>query len=267
MVEDGDPALLVSLFYYDGWAASKHRYAYRDWALDSGAYLIREHGLKLDVHTYIERVRSIREHDTTLAEVFALDVIGDWRASLKNTETMWAEGVEAIPCYHLADDHWDALSEMAHTYPKIAIGGMADARGNAKVEFANECFRRVWPKRIHGFAVGQRSLIEALPWDSVDASSWKQGALRFGRWSSMKGRVKLGPLGDAHGFVPDLRGEVEAHLLMEHRHRMLWAQVTQSVFGADYPGLQLRLVADWDNCAAHNRILERAIGKSRRQDD
>jgi hypothetical protein len=130
-IEAVDPALLVAFKpYYDGWTKSKHRFAYRDWALDSGAFVARARGIHIDLYEYIEHCKYIREADPTLSEIFSLDVIGDWRATVKNTEMMWAEGIEAIPCYHFADDNEDVLISLARDYPKIALGGMADLKGS-----------------------------------------------------------------------------------------------------------------------------------------
>ena len=87
------PALLVSYYYLAPFLEARKRYAFRDWALDSGAYSAHNAGAAIDLEQYIAEALRLKAEDPQLSEVFALDVIGDWRASAKNTERMWAAGV------------------------------------------------------------------------------------------------------------------------------------------------------------------------------
>ena len=205
------PALLVSYVYLKTFLEKQHKYQYRDWVLDSGAFSAHNSGTEIKLQDYIDCCKRLIDSDNTLTEVYSLDVIGDWKASLKNTEEMWRQGVSAIPCYHI-NEPWDVLKGMAKDYPKIALGGVALCRGGLKDKFAEQCFARVWPKRIHGFGYGSASSIMALPWDSVDATNWELGPCKFGQWRSF-GKMSV------RGSKQNLKSEVEYYLKLERKAR------------------------------------------------
>lgn len=210
------PSLLISFVYLDKFLPTKHLYTYRDWVLDSGAFSAHQSGVKIELKRYIEVCQKLTEEDPLLTEIFALDVIGDWRTSLKNCESMWKAGIKAIPCYHRGEPE-DVLKGIARDYPKIALGGVAMLRGNKKISWAGQCFTRVWPKKIHGFGFGSREHVLALPWHSVDATSWEIGPCRFGRWNTY-GKMSI------RGSKQNLRDEVEFYLKLEELARHKWAR-------------------------------------------
>lgn len=227
------PALLVSFVYLAAFEKAKARYCYRNWALDSGAFSAHQSGNTIDLLEYIETCKRLMAKDATLEEVFALDVIGDWKASLKNCERMWEAGVPAIPCYHIGEPD-DALRHIAKTYPKIALGGVAMRRGDAKMAFANRCSGMVWPKKIHGFGFGREQDIMALPWHSVDATNWEIGPCGFGRW------VKYGQL-QVRGSRQNLRSQIQHYLDMETKARIKWAKQMAELDSGN--GIEVRLIA------------------------
>jgi hypothetical protein len=206
------PALLVSYAYLGPFLKNRARYRYRDWALDSGAFSAHNSGAEIRLDDYIDTCKRLMDEDPTLAEVFALDVIGDWRASVRNAEEMWRRGVPAIPCFHVGSPE-SVLVGLAKDYPKIALGGCVGYR--KKDEFAANCFARVWPKKVHGFGFGSRKSIMALPWHSVDATNWEIGPCKFGRWASF-GSMSV------RGGGQNLRAEVEFYLALERQARARW---------------------------------------------
>jgi hypothetical protein len=213
--------LLCSYEYY-GEASSKlmqHAPGVRQWVLDSGAYSAFATGKEIKIDDYIDFCKAMRDTARPPHTIFALDVIGDWRASLRNTEAMWKAGVEAVPAYHAGEPE-AVLLGIARDYPKIAIGGTIMAHGGARPtsvrkRFFEQCFARVWPKKIHGFGVSTESLIFAVPWHSADATSWEMGPGRFGEWQAYEGLQ-----GRARG---DLRAEVRWYMDLEARARARWA--------------------------------------------
>ncbi len=209
------PAILVSYVYIKAWLKRKSLYAYRDWVLDSGAFSAHNAGVKINLQDYIDICKRLKESDPTLTEVFALDVISDWKATLKNCEEMWRQGVEAIPCYHVGEPE-HVLKTIARDYPKIALGGAVGYR--KKNEWASQCFSRVWPKKIHGFGFGSEKSIMMLPWHSVDATNWEIGPCKYGRWASMDGQTL-----SWRGGQQNLRAEVEWYLQLEQRARQKWS--------------------------------------------
>ena len=211
------PALLVSYVYLSDFLQKKHLYAYRDWVMDSGAFSAYTSGTIIDLDAYIAKSQELLANDPKLTEVFSLDVIGDWRASLKNTERMWAAGVPAIPCFHVGEPE-EVLLAIARDYPKIALGGAVGFHG--KSAWAAQCFARVWPKRIHGFGFGSHRDILALPWHSTDSTNWITDPCRFGKWQGLRknGRIKLSR--SSSGLT--LRAEVEFYLRLEKRAQKKW---------------------------------------------
>jgi len=208
------PSLLVSYYYLEPFLKEQSKYMYRDWVMDSGAFSAYNSGKVIDLDAYIEKCLELMETDPTLKEIYALDVIGDDRASLKNCEKMWKAGVPAIPTYHF-NEPTDALIYIAKEYPKIALGGMKKFRGKIKLDWAGQCFARVWPKKIHGFACSAEEVLMALPFHSVDATSWEISPCGFGRWRSF-GTMSV------RGSKQNLRAEVEWYLKLERKVRIRW---------------------------------------------
>ena len=212
------PSILVSFFYKKKFLEQRDQYQMRSWVFDSGAFSAYRLGVDIDLLEYIELAQHLLEVDDKLEEVFALDVIGDWKASQKNTDKMWEAGVPAIPCYHMGEPE-KVLLGMAKRYPKIALGGVAMMRGTKKMKWATQCFSRVYPKKIHGFGFGARSQIMGLPWHSTDATNWEIAPSRFGSWRSF-GNAKLGIRGSLH----PLQVEIDYVLRIERDARSRWGK-------------------------------------------
>lgn len=225
------PALLVSYVYLDSFLKRQVELSYRDWVLDSGAFSAFKIGKVIELSAFIDCAKRLMASDPTLTEVFALDVIGDWKASLRNCEKMHAAGVPAIPCYHVGEPE-DVLKTIARDYPKIALGGAVGMKGNAKIKWASQCFARVWPKKIHGFGFGSKDQIMALPWHSVDATNWEIGPTKYGRWAtygkmSVRGRSNQ-----------NLSAEIDHYLEIERLAQHRW-QKEMVTLGATGPSVRL----------------------------
>lgn len=195
---DERPALLVALGpSFDKFQQARASLAFRDYALDSGAFTAMTEG------------RPVR------VEVFALDVIGDAAASMVNYRAIERAGIDAIPTYHYGEP-WEVLDELARSYPKVAIGGVARRlrRLSQREEWAERCLQRVWPKRVHGFGYSAPSLAR-LPFHSIDASTWAYAPKGFGKYLSMRS-TQLSIRGR-----PNIRVEVEHNLRLERQARGL----------------------------------------------
>lgn len=240
------PALLVSYVYLGPFLANKHRYAYRDWVMDSGAFSAFASGTEINLQDYIDCCKKLLVEDSTLTEVFALDVIGDWKASVKNAEEMWRQGIPAIPCFHYGEP-WELLKGLAKDYPKIALGGCVGRRD--KDEFAAQCFARVWPCKIHGFGFGGEKSILGLPYHSVDATNWETGPCRYGRWNAFGGgnaSAKTGRGLSLRGSAQNLRAEVEWYLELERKAREKWKKEMAKLeeIPRKYPSVRLVSVSE-----------------------
>lgn len=226
------PALLVSYYYLEGFLKHKHRYFYRDWVMDSGAFSAHNSGVDINLQDYIDCCKQLMEEDPTLTEIFSLDVIGDWKAGVKNLEKMWKQGVPAIPCFHYGEP-WDLLKGFAKDYPKVAIGGCVGRRDKDK--FASQCFSRVWPKKLHGFGFGSERSLMLLPWHSVDATNWELGPCKYGSWKAFGQRVSV------RGSKQNLRAEVEWYLELERRARERWKKEMSLLLESDAPSIRFAL--------------------------
>jgi hypothetical protein len=219
------PPLLISFVYVRKFLQEQHRYRYRHWVMDSGAYSAWKSGTSIDLADYTALCRERLTEDQTLREVFALDVVGDWRASVRNAEQMWAAGVPAIPTFHHGEPE-DVLLGLARDYPKVAIGGIVGLNPKAKQRFIEQCFARVWPKPLHGFGVGTKAHVMAVPWHSVDATNWEIGPCKFGSWKSFGG-AQLSVRGSTH----DLRNEIKWYADLERLARHRWAREMEELRG------------------------------------
>lgn len=250
---DSWPALLVSFFYLKPFLEKKDSYAYRDWVMDCGAFSAHQSGVAIDIDDYIACCKELMQNDPTLSEVYALDVIGDWKATIKNAEYMWKKGVPAIPTFHYGSP-WEVLIGLAKDYPKVAIGGCVGKRD--KDAFAQQCFARVWPKAMHGFGFGSEASVMLLPWHSVDATNWEMGPCAYGRWMAFgKGGKKM----SVRGSNQNLRAEVEWYLKLERKARERWEKEMQQLESTD---LAIRLAfSTASNGAGTASVATTAFGK------
>lgn len=219
------PALLVSYVYLRQFLENRHRYHYRDWVMDSGAFSAFNSGTEIRLQDYIDCCKKLLAEDPTLTEVFALDVVGDEKASLRNTEEMWRQGVPAIPCFHYGEP-WEMLTKLCKAYPKVAIGGCVGKKD--KDQFAGQCFARAWPKKFHGFGFGSEKSIMMFPWHSTDATNWEIAPCRYGHWKAFGG-AKV----SVRGSQQNLRAEVEWYLDLEQRARQRWKKEMELLSSID----------------------------------
>jgi hypothetical protein len=212
--EECPPPLLVSFFYLRHVDPIFKDIHYRDWVMDSGAFSAATTRKVIDINEYIDCCLKRKEEDPSLKEVFSLDVIGDHEASLKNWQKMEDAGVRAIPTFHYGTDI-NAIKDMPKT-EKIALGGMVGQNKKEKIKFAEQCFARTWPKKIHGFGVTSEAILSRVPFHSVDASSWSYSPGRFGRWRSMPGFVS------ERSTSKNLKKEVQWYISLEKKMKNLW---------------------------------------------
>ncbi len=208
-------ALLVSYHYRATFMRFKDQVHYRDWVLDSGAFSAHNSGKVIDLQEYIDFCLKWQEEDESLTQVFGLDVIGDAEASLKNCEEMERQGVNVTPTFHMGSP-WEALEELKK-YPRIAFGGMVRRPANLKKEWLDQCFARIWPKRIHAFGVASKDILMRFPFHSADASNWEIAPAAFGSWKSFDNQIKT------RGVNINLQPEVLRYLELEKQLRNKWA--------------------------------------------
>lgn len=220
------PALLVSYYYFKSeFKDIEKRWVYRDWVLDSGAFSAHNSGVDIVLDDYIDFCHQVTIEYNNLSEIFSLDVIGDWREGVRNTEKMWAAGIEAIPTYHYGEPE-SLLVSLARDYPKVALGGAVGLAAPTKLNWAKQCFSRVWPKKLHGFGFGAEQYAMTLPFHSVDASSWMFAQASFNKQEHLNhGATILYKRKEDGGEPPRLfRASVEHYMGIERRVNMRWRQ-------------------------------------------
>jgi hypothetical protein len=233
VADPDEPSLLVAYPYLPAFERNRHRYQFRGWVLDSGAFTAHNAGVPVDLRAYTETCRRLIDADPALGEVFALDVIADWRAGLRNAEAMWSAGVPAVPTFHPGEP-WSVLTGLARDYPKIALGGVVGWPAGRKAAFVGQCFARVWPKAVHGLGMSGEAMVLGYPFHSVDASNWEARPCRFGEWNAYGAKLSV------KGSGQNLRAEVEWYLRVERRARDRWRAEMPKVPGYGTAALTCR---------------------------
>jgi hypothetical protein len=99
-------------------------------------------------------------------------------------------GSRPIPVFHAGED-FDYLERYCADHDYVALGGMAsNAPPDAVARWVVKCFRTAerTGTRFHGFGQTRKPLLTAVPWYSVDSSSWGSGH-RFGGVVVWNGRT------------------------------------------------------------------------------
>lgn len=215
------PSILISYVYFEKFLPLLNRCdLYTEWVIDSGAFSAFSLKIEIKLQDYIDRVKRLRDTPNPPLEVFGLDVIGDWKAGLRNVEEMWRQGIEAVPTFHAGEPE-DVLKGIAKDYPKIALGGSARRmKGNLRFNYLQECFNRVYPKRIHGFGVGKEDYVLRLPFETTDATTWMLSPSAFGSWLQYGRKPGIRLVGDRMNLVA-----LNADYIMtiQDRMRSKWA--------------------------------------------
>lgn len=220
------PSMLSSFFYREAWAKDRQHLDFSEWVLDSGAFSAFNSGKEIDLNEFVDHCLTLKQNDNKLVEIFALDVIGDHEASIRNCEEMHRQGVDAIPCFHFGEP-WDALTHMAENYNKIAIGGVARLKSNSIIDFVEQCFARVWPKKIHGFGIVRPNICEKFPFHTVDSTSWEIGPTAFGNWKTF-GSLPLRDIG-RYNLTHEVNWYLEFQRRLKFIHGKSLAKIPQAV--------------------------------------
>ena len=195
--------VLVAYPVLKQWEKLRGDYNVNRWVMDSGAFSVWNSGKTIRLDDYNAACK-----DVDASEIFGLDVIQNPSATRRNLEKQWELGIDAIPCFH-AGSPWAEL-EWCCQRPKIAVS----SRMPHKAQWLTEIFRRIHPKRVHGFAMASRQAMDIVPFDSIDATSWILAPSRFGNWAGYTGKqAYLNTKG-----IKDFWVEV-----VEHQRRSDWA--------------------------------------------
>ncbi|WP_309030774.1 hypothetical protein [Streptomyces alfalfae] len=149
---------------------------------DSGAYSAATSGATINLVDYAAWLT----HWAPLFTVRSnMDVIGDHAGSAANFTRLRDWGVDVLPVFH-AGQPWRVLEKLCEQHPYVALGGIAlhavgAAKQKALMKWLVKAFliAREYGTVFHGFGLTSANLIRALPFYSVDSSSYTMGQ-RFG---------------------------------------------------------------------------------------
>lgn len=245
------PAILVSYVYLEPFLKFKHRYHYRDWCMDSGAYSAWNSGKKIDIDKYVDTCLEIRSKDKTLSDIIALDVINDGKTSkmetakqsLKNALHMKERGVEAIPVFHFGEDY-GILAEYCAAFDKVGLSCRFGELVDDSIKFYDQCFARSWPKRFHSFGWMEDFVAVKWPFHSLDSASWRLQPSAFGYWR------KFGRL-SSRG-AQDLRSQIKYYLSLEAKVQIRWEAQMSELSDSNAPTLRLATSGDTGSVRAFN---------------
>lgn len=149
--------------------------------LDSGAFSAFSQGTTINLSEYCAFIHRFKHLITTYSN---LDVIGSASGTQANQKSMEREGLSPLPVFHVNED-WSYLQRYIEQYPYIALGGMVPyLRPHMRRKLMTwliKCFQLAQDKSVyHGFGCTVWDIICALPWYSVDSSTWAAG-FRFGK--------------------------------------------------------------------------------------
>jgi hypothetical protein len=125
---------------------------------------------------YIEFIKQIKDKVLWYAN---LDVIGSAELSRRNLEYMRAHGLDPLQIWHSGTEP-EYLNLALRETDYLAIGGIADPyKRKADLEWLFHTYLcdpdYGYPLvQTHGFGMTSPRIVPALPWFSVDSSSWAQ---------------------------------------------------------------------------------------------
>lgn len=146
---------------------------------DSGAFSAASKGAEINIADYAAWVKRWAHLFTTYAN---LDVIGDPDATDRNQKALEDWGLEPLPVFHTGSD-MAHLEKLVERYQYIALGGMVPFMRFPKriMPWLIKCFKMAQGRAVfHGFGATSWTVVKALPWYSVDSSSWGSG-FRYGQ--------------------------------------------------------------------------------------
>ena len=160
-------------------------------ALDSGAYSVWRRRSRVDIGAYADYCLAMEDRLDWYAN---LDVIGDWRSTLRNQAALERRGLRPVPVFHLGEP-WGVLEDLVSGYERVGIGRGPGMKFPALWPALEEVFSRYSDDEgaplcmFHGFRMTERRVIARFPFESVDSTTWIAG-LAYGELPTDTGRAK-----------------------------------------------------------------------------
>lgn len=178
---------------------------------DSGAFSAVTVGATI---SFPEYAAWLKHWDQLITVKATLDVIGDHKATMRNTRRLEDTGLRVLPVFHVGTP-WTELEKLCAEYSYVALGGMVPHTNNptAVMRWLVRCFQvgREHGTVFHGFGQLRLDILKVLPFYSADSSAWGAN-IRYG-WSVLwdqphrrMQKVTLGSAVDARRHAALLRG-------------------------------------------------------------
>lgn len=163
---------------------------------DSGGFSAYSQGVRITVDEYADWLTKW----SPLIETYAnLDVIGNASATKANQTALEDRELTPIPVFH-AGEPVDFLRDYVERYPYVALGGMVPISSDLALRWAAQCFKigQTHETKFHGFGQTSVKIMRALPWYSIDSSTWispnRNG--RVGLWDDRRAKFVNVIMGD-----------------------------------------------------------------------
>ena len=159
--------------------------------IDSGAFT--RHNSKQDMNhinvaDYSEWLKDMKNY---CEKYVMLDVIGNAPQSRKNYEQMLDAGLNPMYVATIFDKDFDYIRHAVELNPDICVAGGATDKSLWMTRRYQEVYRETHGKaRMHGLGYTSFPRMLQHKLRSVDSSSWKAGALRFGQFAYFDKGIK-----------------------------------------------------------------------------
>lgn len=160
-----------------------------DFLADSGAFSAYTGGKVITIDEYADWCL---KHADVINAAATMDVIGDPKATARNTDRLMARLDHRVPVmavFHTGSP-WEELHRICRDHRYVALGGAVYAghRTQAMLRWCVKAHQiaREHDTRLHGFGLTKPPYPEILPWYSADSSYWTS-ASRTGSMSLWDG--------------------------------------------------------------------------------
>lgn len=184
--------------------------------LDSGAFTAFTKGINIELDDYIDFIKKTKKVWSVYA---TLDVIGDYKATQKNTEYIESKGLKPLPVFHYGSPESE-LKRLCEKYDYIALGGLVPLALQQKKmkKWLDYCFSIIKTNtKVHGFGVNALWAWKRYPFYSVDATSWNQGS-KYGRVQEL-----------VNGNFKDLKKDNKVNFIKYHHEKDWRVRTTKNI--------------------------------------
>lgn len=162
---------------------------------DSGAFSAWTQGAEVNLDEYATWLHKWKEYFSVYCN---LDVIDDPKATQENQAALESMGLGPLPVWHVRSDR-QVFLDLCERYSYVALGGMVGTHWKRLMPSLIWAMKesRARGTVLHGLGLTSVHPLRALPFFSVDSSSWGSG-FRYGQvsvWDTKKTemlRLRLG---------------------------------------------------------------------------